>query len=127
VHKKFFYQLALFSVLISFAFVNIAGAHITNSGSTSSFYDNGSKHPNIINGNNSNDSNWESNILARSDKSKKSKKSEKSKKSDKSKKSEKSLKSEKSKKSEKSDKSKKSKKRGKSKGKGKGKKKGHNK
>jgi len=124
VYKKFFYQIALVSVLISFAFVNIAGAHLTNSGSTSSFYDNGS---NVINDNKSSDSNWESILLARSDKSKKSKKSEKSKKSDKSKKSEKSLKSEKSKKSDKSDKSKKSKKRGKSKGKGKGKKKGHNK
>ena len=123
-HKKFFYRMVLFSALISFAFVNVASAHFTNSGNTSSFYDNGSKHPNVINGDNSSDSNSESFILARSDKSKKSKKSEKSKKSDKSKKSEKSLKSEKSKKS---DKSAKSKKRGKSKGKGKGKKKGHHK
>jgi hypothetical protein len=112
--------MVLFSVLISFAFVNVASAHLTNSGNTSSFYDNGSKHPNVINGNNSSDSNSEIFILARSDKSKKSKKSEKSKKSDKSKKSEKSLKSEKSKKSDKSAKSKKSKKRGKSKGKKKG-------
>ena len=111
-HKKFFYRMVLFSALISFAFVNVASAHFTNSGNTSSFYDNGSKHPNVINGDNSSDSNSESFILARSDKSKKSKKSEKS------------LKSEKSKKS---DKSAKSKKRGKSKGKGKGKKKGHHK
>ena len=117
-HKKFFYRMVLFSALISFAFVNVASAHFTNSGNTSSFYDNGSKHPNVINGDNSSDSNSESFILARSDKSKKSKKS---KKSDKSKKSEKSLKS------DKSAKSKKSKKRGKSKGKGKGKKKGHHK
>ncbi len=125
--KKLLYQIVLFSVLISFSVVNVAGAHLVNS---SKFYEKESMYSVAINDNDGSDSNFESVILARNDKSKKSKKSkksEKSEKSKKSKKSEKSLKSEKSKKSEKSEKSKKSKKRGKSKGKGKGKKKGHNK
>ena len=96
----------LFSVLISFSIVNVAGAHLIN---PSIPYGNESMHSAVINDNDSSDSDLETMILARSDKSKKSKKSEKS------------LKSEKSNKSEKN------KERGESEGKGKGKKKGHSK
>lgn len=96
--KKFFYQMVLFFVLISFSFVNVAGAHLINLLDPSQLNDNGTSQSLVKKESDGKKSDEERVILARSDKSKKSKKSKKSRKSEKSRKSDKSKKSKKSKK-----------------------------